>query len=70
MAPTAPTEPIKINLKRVLEQNEELYRENHQLKEQLAKMSERMQRMVSGEVERMVALDVENKRLKEQVIFQ
>jgi len=27
MTPVAPTEPIKINLKRVLEQNEELLRE-------------------------------------------
>ena len=67
MTPVAPTEPIKINLKRVLEQNEELLRENHDLKQQLSKMSDRMQRMVSGEVERMVSLDLENTRLKEQV---
>ena len=61
------TNPVKINLEKVLEQNILLHEEIKDLKQQLYKMSQRIQHLVSGEVERLVALDVENQRLKRQV---
>ena len=61
VTPIAAVEPIRINLERVLQQNEELRHENTLLKQQLANMSQRIQRLMSGEVERMESSDVEFK---------
>ena len=59
--------PVRLNLEKVLEQNKQLNEEICELKQQLAKMSQRIQHLVCGEVERMVALDVGNQRVKCQV---
>jgi len=58
VAPIATTRPIKINLKKVLEQNEVLHLEVEHLKQQLAIMSNRM-----------VSMDVENRQLKDLVSY-
>ena len=58
-ASTPSSDAVKINLNSVLSQNKKQTEEIYNLKQQLAKMSGRIQRLVCGEVEKIVASDVE-----------